>query len=78
MTKNIKFKAKAWTDAFGSRLAKGTGAFFTILMKRATPLYALFISTALSSSLLIAWIVVVFFIGKTMQEAIARGKVIGE
>lgn len=77
-TKNIKFKAKAWTDAFGSRVAKGSGAFLTILMKRATPLYALFLSTALSSSLLVAWIVVVFFIGKTMQDAIARGKVIGE
>ncbi|PCI74356.1 hypothetical protein COB28_00795 [Candidatus Dependentiae bacterium] len=77
-TKNVKFKAKAWTDAFGSRIAKGCGAFLTLIMKRATPLYALFISTAISSSLLTAWIIVVFFIGKTMQDAVDNNKVIGE
>ena len=77
-TKDIKFKAKAWTDAFGSRIAKGCGAFLTLLMKRATPLYALFISTAISSSLLAAWIIVVFFIGKTMQDAVDNNKVIGK
>ncbi len=77
-TKNVKFKAKAWTDAFGSRIAKGSGAFLTLLMKRATPIYALFISTAISSSLLAAWIIVVYFIGKTMQDAINNNKVIGE
>jgi AAA family ATP:ADP antiporter len=77
-TKGIKFKAKAWTDAFGSRVAKGCGSAFNMLIKTATPATALLASTVFSSSLLCIWLVVVFFIGRTMQQAISKGIVIGE
>ncbi|MFH1644144.1 MAG: Npt1/Npt2 family nucleotide transporter [bacterium] len=75
--KDIKFKAKAWTDAFGSRIAKGGGSFFNIGMKKATPAFALFFSTALTMGLISIWFVIVYFLGKTLKDALDNQKIIG-
>ncbi len=77
-TKNIKFKAKAWTDAFGSRSAKGGGSVFNIGMKKVSPAFALFFSSALMLGLISVWMIIVFFLGKTFTNVIDNQKVIGE
>ncbi len=76
--KAIKFKAKAWTDAFGSRIAKGCGSVFNLSLKQVAPSMALFASMFLSLGLTSIWLVVVFFLGKTLQNAIDNKTVIGK
>jgi ATP:ADP antiporter, AAA family len=77
-TKSIKFKAKAWTDAFGSRIAKGAGSAFNIALKKATPILAIFYSLSFSIGLVSVWLIIVYFLGKTLQKAIDNKMVIGE
>lgn len=77
-TKAIKFKTKAWTDAFGGRISKGFGSGINKLMQKLTPATALFSSLFLSLGLISGWLVVVFFLGKRFQRAIDNKEVIGE
>lgn len=76
-TKAIKFKAKAWTDAFGGRVSKGLGSGINKLLLNFAPLTALFSSLFLSLGLASSWLIVVFFLGRTLQNAITNKKVIG-
>lgn len=77
-TKDIKFKAKTWTDAFGSRIAKSFGSFFNKTMKGASPAFAFISSLGLSYILTVMWLVIIYFLGKTLQEAIDNKQVIGQ
>lgn len=77
-TKDIKFKAKTWTDAFGSRIAKSFGSFFNKTMKGASPAFAFISSLGLSYVLTLLWLVIIYFLGKTLQEAIDNKQVIGQ
>ncbi|MFA5074752.1 MAG: Npt1/Npt2 family nucleotide transporter [Candidatus Babeliales bacterium] len=77
-TKNIKFKAKAWTDAFGSRIAKSFGSVFNLSIKTATPMFAIITSLSFSLGLLGFWLIIVYFLGKTLQNAVDNKKVIGD
>jgi AAA family ATP:ADP antiporter len=77
-TKDIKFKAKTWTDAFGSRIAKSFGSVFNKALKCTSPAFALISSLGLSFCLTFLWIIIVYFLGKTLQNAIDNKQVIGE
>lgn len=77
-TKDIKFKAKAWSDAFGTRMAKSFGSLFNVAMKGAAPSFVLLSSVALSLGLTSLWLIVVYFLGRTLQDAIDNKKVIGQ
>lgn len=77
-TKDIKFKAKTWTDAFGSRIAKSFGSIFNASLKGATPAFALLSSLSLSFGLTSLWLIIVYFLGKTLQNAIDNKRVIGQ
>lgn len=77
-TKDIKFKAKAWTDAFGSRIAKSFGSLVNVSLKGSTPTVILVSSMSLSLGLTSMWIIVVYFLGKKLQHAIDHKTVIGE
>ncbi len=77
-TKDIKYKAKTWTDAFGSRIAKSMGSLVNVSLKGASPAFALLTSIGLSLSFTALWVVIVYFLGKTLQNAITNKKVIGE
>jgi ATP:ADP antiporter, AAA family len=77
-TKDIKFKAKTWTDAFGSRIAKSFGSIFNVSLKGASSTFALLSSLSLSFSLTFLWIIIVYFLGKTLQDAIDTKQVIGQ
>lgn len=77
-TKDIKFKAKTWTDAFGSRISKSFGSIFNASIKGAAPAFALMASLGLSLGLTSLWLIIVYFLGKTLQDAIDNKKVIGQ
>ena len=77
-TKEIKFKAKAWIDAFGSRTAKSAGSLFNVFLQNATASTVLASSLGLSLGLTSLWVVIVYFLGKTLQDAIDSKKVMGE
>jgi AAA family ATP:ADP antiporter len=77
-TKDIKYKAKTWTDAFGTRIAKSFGSAVNVSLKGATPAFALLSSISLSLSFTALWIIIVYFLGKTLQTALNQQKVIGE
>lgn len=77
-TKDIKFKAKTWTDAFGSRIAKSFGSIFNKALKYTSPAFALVSGLSLSFCLTFLWLIIVYFLGKTLQEAINNKRVIGQ
>ena len=76
-TKDIKFKAKTWTDSFGTRLAKGSGSIFNKFLVNLSPGFALTLSFGLCSSLIAGWIVLVYFLGRAFQSAVDKDEVIG-
>lgn len=77
-TKEIKFKCKAWSDAFGTRLAKGTSSLFYKHVTTVTPAFTQLLSTSFAFSVTIAWTIISYFLGRTLQQAIDKKQVIGE
>lgn len=77
-TKDIKFKAKTWNDAFGSRIAKGCGSFFNLTLQSFAPTIALISSIAFSIGLTSLWLIVTYFLGRTLQSAIDNNRIIGQ
>jgi len=77
-TKDIKFKAKTWTDAFGSRIAKTSGSMFNLAIHGLTPAAAFISSITLSLGLTSLWFIIIYFLGKTLQKAIDNKQIIGE
>lgn len=76
--KDIKFKSKSWIDAFGSKMAKATGASCSIFIENMGP--ALFFTGhALIFSVLIGlWLVASVLLGNRYVRAIENNEVIGE
>ena len=72
-TKAIKFKAKAWTDAFGSRISKGAGSSFNLFVN-GLALPSILFSMGLAS----IWFVISYALGKKYQYAVDNKEVIGE
>ncbi len=77
-TKAIKFKAKTWTDAFGSRIAKSFGSIFNMSLKGMSHTFALFSSIIASLGLTSCWLVIIYFLGKKLQTAIDNKQIIGD
>lgn len=75
--KQIKFKAKTWTDAFGSRLAKSSGSVFNMSMNYLPHTAAVVSSIALSISITSVCFVIVYFLGRKFQHCIDNKLVIG-
>jgi len=72
-TKAIKFKAKVWTDAFGSRVSKASGSFLNEFVLRGISQ----VSTIFALSLTSIWVVIAFYLGKRFQKAVDNDEVIG-
>lgn len=83
-TPDVKFKAQAWIETFGSRSSKEAGSIFNMLL---TPLqsafgavlgrsYYLLLSGALGFPLLSLWLITALFLGRTFKKAIETKRVI--
>lgn len=75
-TKEIKFKAKAWTDAFGTRIAKSSASFFNIGAKQLSSQMASLATGSLTFGITVVWLAISYFLGRTLQNALDHGKVI--
>jgi len=76
-TKEIKFKSKAWTDAFGSRIAKAGGSLFYKNACSLAPAFSHLISSSFMFSITAVWVAVSYFLGRTFQHALDSQSVIG-
>jgi AAA family ATP:ADP antiporter len=74
--KDIKFKSKSWIDAFGAKIARGTGSGVNVLT---TIIGA---STAFSSGLfgvvVLLWTLTAFLLGRRFSKVVANNEVIGQ
>ena len=66
-TKDIKFKAKSWIDAFGGRGAKATGSAVTDFFKGA-PASLMLYGTLISLGIVGLWIFVAFAVGGAFNK----------
>ena len=83
-TPDVKFKAQAWIETFGSRSSKQAGSLFnmslaplqTVFGTVAGKSYYLMLSGALCFPLLGFWLVIAIFLGKSFRKAIHGDTVI--
>ncbi|OGB85849.1 hypothetical protein A3J41_01345 [candidate division TM6 bacterium RIFCSPHIGHO2_12_FULL_38_8] len=78
-TKNMKFKAKAWIDSFGTKFAKGFGSLFAsvtnFLPLGSSALSSIYVG--FFSMLMVLWFVTAWLLGKKYEKSIARNEIIG-
>ena len=83
-TPDVRFKAQAWIETFGSRSSKEAGSLFNMLLaplqKAFGPLlgkaHYLMLSGAIGFPLLTLWLIVALYLGKTFRKAINEKKVV--
>ena len=75
-TKDTKYKAKAWTEMFGSRSSKAAGSGINILNKFMAPEMFIAMSSMLSLGLIGVWIFCALYLGKTHKKAVSENKVV--
>ncbi|MFH1644021.1 MAG: Npt1/Npt2 family nucleotide transporter [bacterium] len=74
-SKDIKFKAKSWIDAFGGRSAKATGSAVTDFF-RGAPASLMFYGTLISLGIVGLWIFVAFAVGNAFNKLQKEDKVV--
>lgn len=83
-TPDVRFKAQAWIETFGSRASKEAGSIFNMLLKPlqttfGTSLgrtYYLGLSGFLGFPLLALWFITALYLGKTYQKSLENKKVV--
>ncbi len=83
-TPDVRFKAQAWIETFGSRASKEAGSIFNMLLNPLQSIfgaisgrsYYLILSGVMGFPLLVLWFVVAIFLGKTYGKAIENKKVV--
>lgn len=83
-TSDVRFKAQAWIETFGSRASKEAGSIFNMLLhplqkifgELAGRSYYLILSGFLGFPLLALWFATALFLGKNFRKAIDENKVI--
>jgi AAA family ATP:ADP antiporter len=79
-TKDVKFKSKSWIDSFGTKFSKSFGSLFNDFARRiAVPGSALFLTiySVFFFILIMTWLVTALLLGKTYEDAVLHGKIIG-
>jgi AAA family ATP:ADP antiporter len=76
-TKEIKFKAKSWVDAFGSKFAKASGSTFNSFVASLGSTVMLPIHSFLFAGIVTLWFLLAFFLGARFDRAVSRNEVIG-
>ncbi len=71
-TPDVRFKAHAWIETFGSHASKEAGSIFNMFL---TPLQTAFGDVA-GFPLLVLWFVVAIFLRKTFKNSIDNKKVV--
>jgi AAA family ATP:ADP antiporter len=77
-TKAVKFKSKSWIDAFGGKIAKGTGAGYNRIYAHLSSAARLPVNGVFFGVVMILWLFVSNNLGKRFETVIAKNDVIGE
>jgi AAA family ATP:ADP antiporter len=79
-TKDMKFKAKAWIDTFGTKFSKGFGSLFANITGRMavgssllSVVYGVFFTV-----MILLWFITSWLLGKKYDKAIKNNEIIGE
>lgn len=83
-TKEARFKAQAWIETFGNRIAKEAGSVFNMLLKPlqgifgvvAGKSYYLMISGVMGFPLMVVWFFMALYLGRTFRKAVNEKKII--
>jgi len=75
--KEIKFKSKSWIDAFGSKLAKGSGSVFNLVAGYVRPALFLPLYSFFFAIIVAMWVVTAYFLGRRFDKAIKANEAIG-
>jgi len=83
-TTDVRFKAQAWIETFGSRASKETGSIFNMLLKPLQSVFGeaagrahyLMLSGALGFPLVILWFAIALYLGGTFRSAIDDKRVV--
>ena len=83
-TPDVRFKAQAWIETFGSRASKEAGSFFNMLLAplqsafgaAAGRAHYLLLSGFVGFPLLAFWLVTALFLGRTFRKAVEAKKVV--
>jgi AAA family ATP:ADP antiporter len=83
-TQDVKFKAQAWIETFGSRLSKQTGSMFNMSLSPlksafgalAGKSYYLMLSGFICFPLLVFWLIIAMYLGNTFKKAIDEKNVV--
>jgi len=75
--KAIKFKSKSWIDAFGSKLAKGSGSVYNLFVGCMgaglfLPLYSFFFAIVIG-----LWFIAAYLLGGRFEKAVSKNEAIG-
>ena len=78
--KDMKFKAKAWIDTFGTKFSKGFGSMFAAISQGVASgggalmgLYSLFFT-----ALMLVWFITAWLLGKRYDKATQNNEIIGK
>ncbi len=74
-SKDVKFKSKGWTDMFGGRLGKLSGARVSNVFKHSIP-DLMFYGTLFSFGLIGVWMIAAIFVGRKNKELIDKNHII--
>lgn len=83
-TPDVRFKAQAWIETFGSRASKEAGSLFNMLL---APLQSslgaiagraryLMLSGSIGFPLLVLWLITAIYLGRTFRKAVDNKKVV--
>lgn len=75
--KEIKFKSKAWIDAFGTKFAKATGSAFNLSVAWLGTGGVFFAHSCFFGLIVVLWGITAFMLGKRFDQAVNRNEVIG-
>ncbi len=75
-SKDTKYKAKAWTEMFGSRGSKAAGSGVNVMLRFVTEDAFLLISSVASLGLIGLWVVAAMYVGRKHKEAIDTDSVV--
>jgi len=75
-SKDTKYKAKAWTEMFGSRGSKAAGSSINVWADAMTAETFLLISSIASLGLIAVWVWAAMYVGRKHKEAIDNDSVV--
>ena len=83
-TSDVRFKAQAWIETFGSRASKEAGSLFNMLLRPMQSIFGavagrahyLTLSGAIGFPLLVLWFAIAVYLGRNFRKAIDEKKVI--